>query len=145
MPVEKKSDRDTEIADYVLDHPDGDDWAAWLKDKRVELNAMTTEALIDWLDRKMEEHGARKVIPPASVMAERASGCLAQHIRQDLTDQILREARIDEQVTAAITTIPIPSGKDLVEEAEMWLNENSDKHWTSYVDGITRDLADRCA
>ena len=37
----------------------------WLQTNRVELNAMTTPQLIEWLDEKMAEHGDGKLIPPA--------------------------------------------------------------------------------
>src|SRR3712207_3419910 len=38
--VEQRA-RDTAVADYVLERPDGERWAAWLQGNRVELNAMT--------------------------------------------------------------------------------------------------------
>ena len=52
------------VAQYVVDYDaeHGDDWADWLQTKRIELNAMTTPELIEWLDRKMAEHGAVKLI-----------------------------------------------------------------------------------
>ena len=64
------------VADYIKNHDgagdvdaNGDDisdidWDEWLQTHRVELNAMTTPQLIEWLDRKMETFGAGKLIPP---------------------------------------------------------------------------------
>ena len=59
----EEKDRTKPVADYVHDH-DGD-WVDWLQTNRVELNAMTTPQLIEWLDHKMAEHGDGKLIPPA--------------------------------------------------------------------------------
>jgi hypothetical protein len=46
------------VADYVLEHEDGEYWEEWLQTHRVELNAMTTPEFIEWLDERMIEHGA---------------------------------------------------------------------------------------
>jgi hypothetical protein len=37
--------------------------------KRVELNAMTSAQFIEWLERKLVEHGVTKVVPSADVLA----------------------------------------------------------------------------
>ena len=50
------------------------DWKEWLQTHRVELNAMTTPQLIEWLDQKMETFGAGKLIPPAEVLEEELAG-----------------------------------------------------------------------
>jgi hypothetical protein len=41
-----------------------------LQTHRVELNAMTTPQLIEWLDAKMEAHGDGKLIPPQEVLLD---------------------------------------------------------------------------
>jgi hypothetical protein len=38
------------------------------KAKRVELNAMNVPQFIFWLERKMEQHGVEKVIPPEAML-----------------------------------------------------------------------------
>ena len=43
----EQKDRTKPVAEYINDH-DGD-WADWLQTNRVELNAMTTPQLIEWL------------------------------------------------------------------------------------------------
>jgi hypothetical protein len=40
-----------------------------------------------------------------------------------------------------MTAIAVPTGASLARNAEAWLDENGDKHWTGYVDGVTWDLA----
>ena len=54
-------DRRKPVADYVAAH-DGD-WEEWLQTHRVELNAMTTPQLIEWLDEKMETIRVRQADP----------------------------------------------------------------------------------
>ena len=51
--------------------PGGETWERWLQHSRVELNAFTSAELIAWLDGKMAEHGAGKVIPPDDVLHDR--------------------------------------------------------------------------
>ena len=55
-------------ADYVALYDDDNDWDQWLQTHRVELNAMTTPQLIEWLDEKMETYGDGKLIPPQDVL-----------------------------------------------------------------------------
>jgi hypothetical protein len=59
------------VADYVREH--GGNWDNWLQTHRVELNAMTTPQLIQWLDQKMADHGSGKLIPRRRTSCCRAS------------------------------------------------------------------------
>jgi hypothetical protein len=45
------------------------DWHVW-EGERVELNAMTSEDLIAYLERKLQEHGVGKVVPAPEVLAQ---------------------------------------------------------------------------
>jgi hypothetical protein len=65
----------------------------WRQTKRVELNAMTTPELIAWLDRKMEEHGAVKLIPPRQVIADEFEQKLTHAVATAVTERILRDAK----------------------------------------------------
>jgi hypothetical protein len=53
----EKGNQRKPVANYVLEREDGEEWEDWLQTHRVELNAMTTPEFIEWLDRKMAEHG----------------------------------------------------------------------------------------
>jgi len=44
------------------------DEAAFLADERVELNAFASDQFIEWLEAKLEENGAEKVIPDAETL-----------------------------------------------------------------------------
>jgi hypothetical protein len=42
----------------------------FLLDRRVELNAMTSRQLVDFVERKLQEHGLRKVVPNETELAD---------------------------------------------------------------------------
>jgi DNA topoisomerase VI subunit B len=70
------------VGQYVLDRadraPTGETWEAWLQHSRVELNAMTSAELIQWLDKKMKAHGAGKLIPPGDILTDG----FGEHVRK---------------------------------------------------------------
>ncbi len=63
--------------------------------ERVELNAMTSDQFVEWLERKLQEYGAKKVIPDAKVLrsAYRRAVFLQQldAAQAELAKQIERE------------------------------------------------------
>jgi hypothetical protein len=76
---------------------------AFLRNKRVELNAMTAPQFVTFLERKLRQHGVAKVLPPETVLAEHAQRILAReaagrwlakmpakalHVPDGLTDQV---------------------------------------------------------
>ena len=74
------------VADYVaLYDDDDDDWDEWLQTHRVELNAMTTPELIEWLDEKMETHGDGKLIPPEDVLVDELMAETEKRLRAEIT------------------------------------------------------------
>jgi hypothetical protein len=133
-------DRRAPVADYVSRVP-GRDWPNWLQSNRIELNAMTTPQLLEWLDAKMEAHGGGKVIPPDDVAELDLKDRLTQHIRRQITAKILREVQVEEQVTDALSAIAIPSSEEIVEAIEDGLAEDPVRHWTDCVADIAADLA----
>jgi hypothetical protein len=80
-----------------------------------ELNAMTTRRFIEWLDSKMAEHGCGKLVPPADVITAELRSTTKEKLRAAITDRILREAGIDDQVAAAIAATEEPSAAVLAE------------------------------
>lgn len=72
------------VAEYIRKR-DGD-WANWLQTRRVELNAMTTPQLIDWLDRKMAEFGSGKLIPPRQVLEQDLADRIESKVRRAITN-----------------------------------------------------------
>lgn len=66
--------------------------------ERVELNAMTSDQFVKWLEAKLDEHGVEKVVPEADVLAE---GYRRAIIRQHV-------AEIIEKTVEAMDEIEVP-------------------------------------
>ncbi len=96
--VERK--KPAPVADYVPD-----EWRDWLQHSRVELNAMSTPLFLRWLDAKFAAYGQGKLVPPAPVLGATFEQDVQSQVRRRLTDRILTEARLDEQVEKAIESL----------------------------------------
>lgn len=87
------------VADYAWRHEE------WLQSNRVELNAMTSEVFLDWLDAKFEEE-VGKIIPPEKVLTETYATQVGKALRDALTEKILKEQDLDRQVLTALKVVP---------------------------------------
>ena len=139
-----EGDQRKAVADYVLrvdaEGPDDDEgWADWLQGNRVELNAMTTPQFIEWLDRKMVEHGGKKLIPPPEVIEEELEARIEEKLRAAITERILREAGLDDQVVAALDLIDRPSGDDLAMGIRLLIDQEPDRDWRHHVDTVATE------
>jgi hypothetical protein len=47
-----------------------DEEIEFLLDRRVELNAMTSDQFVEFIERGLTEHGVRKVVPKPDMLAE---------------------------------------------------------------------------
>lgn len=96
--------------------------------RRVEINAMTSEQLINWLDKKFTEHGVKKYIPDDmnTIVAAYKRAMFLQRIKEKI-EEIAEEIELEE--------VDDPEGlcQEVVEEME-----NSD---VSSWDQIVWDLA----
>lgn len=76
---------------------------AFLADQRVELNAMTSDEFIAFIERGFAEHGITKVIPSDDIIEEHARRLIEQRLAREalaeIRDQIIREA--------AATALPV--------------------------------------
>jgi hypothetical protein len=74
-PKEKFEEGDYDVSDEELDflvrasHYDYHEKPTYWSGERVELNAMTSRQLIDWLEGKLKEHGVDKVILDEATLA----------------------------------------------------------------------------
>ena len=155
-----KSDDDDEdkrkpVADYVkaadasgeyngepiAPPPDGGTWEEWLQTHRIELNAMTTPAFIEWLNRKMSEvtedaEGkpiTPKLIPPEEVIEAELKAKLEAAVRTKVTERILREAGLDRQVEEAMEQIERPAGRDLTQDIKDLFELDPTEQWRTQV------------
>lgn len=104
LPVEDPSyEKHQPVARYVeeFDAACGTDWSGWLQTHRVELNAMTTERFVAWLNDKMTKHAGGKVIPPPAILMERLQHNTRTALTTRITERILTEADLAGQVADA--------------------------------------------
>jgi hypothetical protein len=127
------------VADYVRDRDDGDHWDDWLQTHRVELNAMTTPQLIDWLDQKMTDHADGKLIPPPPVLEQELADRIERKLRAAITERILREAKLDEQVADAVAAIKTPDGMTLAQDIAKLFTRKPDREWRDHVEKVAND------
>jgi hypothetical protein len=127
------------VADYVVA-----EMAEWLQENRIELNAMTTPQFLAWLDEKFQEHAQGKLVPPPSVLTARLEADVRGLVRRNLTEKILREARLDEQVEeafAARSSEVEARARRAEEVVRTALEERPEEHWSAPVGRIAEDLA----
>ena len=120
-------------------------WEDWLQRNRVELNAMTTDVFLDWLDRKMHEQGDGKLIPPTDVIRGEMEARVRDQLRRRLTDRILAEARLDDQVAAAVNGVMTNGFDSVVEVAgetlRARLKRDPEKSWREPAADLAVELA----
>jgi hypothetical protein len=130
----ERGERRKPTADYVRDGPGFEDWDGWLQTHRVELNAMTTPAFIEWLDLKMAEHGSGKLVPPEAVLVAEFDERIAAGVAEVVRDRILREANFDAQVAAGIAAIEKPDGAALAREVRLLFEREADRTWRDAIE-----------
>jgi hypothetical protein len=88
------------LREYGLD----EDEIAFLvhRHRRVELNAMTSDQFVAWLEDKLAEHGGGKVVPAAEVLERHARRLLARRLAANKVAALLREIEAE----AAHRTLP---------------------------------------
>jgi hypothetical protein len=138
--VEEK-DRRKAVANYVLDHEG--EWEEWLQTRRVELNAMTTPQFIEWLDSKMEAHDTSKLIPPAEVLEDELADRIEVKVRAAITERILQEAGLDDQVAAEIAAIEKPAAATLERGIQRLFKREPDRQWRDHIEAVAQKMAPR--
>ena len=105
------------------------------------LNAMTTPQLIAWLDQKMADHGDGKLIPPDDVLEQELGDLIERKVRAALTERILREAKLDEQVAAAVAKMKLPDGERLARDIAKLFKRTPDSEWRDHIEAVASDRA----
>jgi hypothetical protein len=131
----EETERHRPVAEYARD------WKEWLQTKRVELNAMTTQQFIEWLDSKMEAHGNGKLIPPADMLENELAGRIEAKIRTAITERILREAALDDQVAATIAAIEKPDAATLEQGIRRLFKREPNREWRDHIEVVARKIA----
>ena len=114
-------------ADTLGEHGATEDEVAFLlgnekqPSQRVELNAMTSRQFVDFLERKLTEHGVEKVMPDQTSLTQQAR----RLIEAQLTERALDNIRDDLAVQAAAQELPL----DLADQVRALLAEHRELPW----------------
>ena len=73
-------------------------------------------------------------MPPADVLAAELEQRIEEKVRETLTERILREAGLEEQVLAAIAEIKTPTGATLVKGVKASFKEQLDREWRDHIE-----------
>jgi hypothetical protein len=92
-----------------------------LLEERVELNAMTSDALVEMIERKLKDYGLKKVIPADDVLAETYRAFHRSNQLREKFEEI--EDEFEETVIAAPKTLRKRIAKILKEHPELRWDE----------------------
>ena len=97
--------------------------SAILLNERVELNAMTSDALVAMIERKLSEYGLTKVVPDDALLAK---GYRAFHRSQQLREKF-------EQIESTFENTKIRVPKNLRDQVCAILTKHTDLRWDDAV------------
>ena len=97
----------------------------FLAERRVELNAMTSRQLVDFIEAKFAEHGVEKLIPD--------DAAIAQHARRVIEQQLAEKAiaEIADKIAAEAKAAELPT--DLRQRVEAYLAKHPRLSWDAAV------------
>jgi hypothetical protein len=119
----------TARAETLARHGATPDEIEFLRYRRVELNAMTSEQMVVFIEAKFSEHGVTKVIPDADTIERHARRLIEQRLADEAIEKMLTQ--IAER--AATATLPA----DLRVEAE--LTRRPKMSWDAAVSNALHD------
>jgi hypothetical protein len=97
----------------------------FLSTRRVELNAMTAPVFVAFLERKLAEHGVRKVVPDDDILEHHAR----RVIKQQLAQNVLDDNRLALEAEAAARPLP----GDLAKQVASVLARRPELSWDAAV------------
>jgi hypothetical protein len=103
---------------------------AFLRDRRVELNAMTSRQLIDFVEAKLAKHGVKKLVPDENTLQHHARRLIEQQLAAAQVEKL--KARLSR--TAARTPLPA----DLRQGVERRLAEEPQLPWDAALAELLR-------
>jgi hypothetical protein len=114
---------DSKISDERLRQAGlGEEAIAFLRTERVELNAMTSRQLINFVEFKLQQHGIKKVIPDRGTLTETYREFTASDRLSEAFDEL--KERLEQE-----TERPIEVPADLEAKVKKLIAENPDITW----------------
>jgi hypothetical protein len=106
----------------------------FLLEQRVELNAMTSDALVAFIERKLAEAGIAKVIPEQPILEQ---ACRRVQVNLRLNGEL---DALRERIAAEVKTLPLPD--DLAARVRAILSEHPELPWDEAVRQIVDEERD---
>jgi hypothetical protein len=94
---------------------------------RVELNAMSSDVFLTWLEGKFKEHGIEKVVPDDDLLAQAYRRAYRRAVLQKMIDEALKDLPGDDQIA-------LPD--DLREHIQAEFNEDQQQAWDDVIWGL---------
>jgi hypothetical protein len=112
-------------ADTLRRHGATPEEISFLRNRRVEINAMTSRQIIDFIEKKFAEYGVKKLIPD--------DGTLDQHARRVIKDRLIKEILDDaaEDIRQDTAAAELPT--DFRQQVERVLGEHPELPWDAAV------------
>jgi hypothetical protein len=117
-------------AQTLSEHGATADEINFLQHERVELNAMPADVFIDFLERRLGEHGVRKVVPKLEILERHAR----KMIEHRVIDRMIRENGAAAEAEAARTPLPA----NLTEQVTSFLQNKPELPWDEAVAALVR-------
>jgi hypothetical protein len=131
------------VANYVKEYDDehGTTWERWLQGSRIELNAMTSPQLLEWLDSVMAPHSTGKVIPPSETLQSTWDDALREAVARQVREQVLREAGFDAMVNRRVSEVQRANNwVDLPDTVTRALQASPEQLWRSAVVEVAKGV-----
>ena len=105
--------------------------------RRVELNAFVSGDLVEWIEKKLAEHGVEKVVPSAGFLTK----AYRRAIEIEKLNQELQRVQMDVSEWAKSMDVP----DDLDQELRDRLEESPELSWDDVVGQLASDALDQQA
>jgi hypothetical protein len=112
-------------ADTLRRHGATPEEISFLRNRRVEINAMTSRQIIDFIEKKFAEHGVKKLIPDDETLDQHARRVIKDRLTKDILDTFT--ADIERDTGGA----ELP--KDFRQQVERVLEEHPELPWDAAV------------
>ena len=98
--------------------------------RRVELNAMTSPQFIAFIERKLTEHGIKKIVPGDDLLGETYKALVASRRLEEIIAEAIKDAEEEED-----DDIP----DDLADKVAAYLKKNPTVRWDAAIASILKD------
>jgi hypothetical protein len=75
------------------------------------------------------------------VLEQELAESIETKLREAITERIMREAKIDERVAAAIAAIKMPDGAKLARDIARLFKREADREWRDLIKAVASRLA----